>query len=160
MLAVIVGGIGLLVLCEWTFRIDLLKSLLPGAVQLAGKAERWRSVGMDDYLSKPASLSAMQAVIRRWLPGAPSKVMIPEIEPMPFPAGFNAIAHKLKSSAASVGASGVAELCAAIETASQANETEKLIELATAFQTEMSALTKQLESYLVSSTAPRRMFTA
>ncbi|MGR8931121.1 MAG: ATP-binding protein [Gammaproteobacteria bacterium] len=38
------------------------------AVALKGEDERCRLAGMDDYLSKPAPLPAMKAVLEKWLP--------------------------------------------------------------------------------------------
>ncbi len=37
---------------------------------LRGEAERCRVAGMDDYLSKPAPLSELKAVLEKWLPAA------------------------------------------------------------------------------------------
>jgi signal transduction histidine kinase/CheY-like chemotaxis protein len=37
---------------------------------LSGEPERCRSAGMDDYLTKPASLKTLDATVARWLPGA------------------------------------------------------------------------------------------
>jgi two-component system, sensor histidine kinase and response regulator len=38
---------------------------------LKGEAERCLAVGMDDYLSKPASLAALAAALEKWIPAAP-----------------------------------------------------------------------------------------
>ena len=35
---------------------------------LQGEGERCRQLGMDDYLTKPASLAELQSAIERWLP--------------------------------------------------------------------------------------------
>lgn len=37
---------------------------------LQGDRERCPAGGMDDYLSKPVKLEALEAVIRRWVPQA------------------------------------------------------------------------------------------
>ncbi|HUG04133.1 MAG TPA: ATP-binding protein, partial [Steroidobacteraceae bacterium] len=37
---------------------------------LRGEADRCRAAGMDDYLSKPAPLRQLQAVLEKWLPAA------------------------------------------------------------------------------------------
>jgi signal transduction histidine kinase/CheY-like chemotaxis protein/HPt (histidine-containing phosphotransfer) domain-containing protein len=37
---------------------------------LKGEAARARAAGIDDYLTKPASLKLLQAALRQWLPGA------------------------------------------------------------------------------------------
>ncbi len=37
---------------------------------LSGEAERCRALGMDDYLSKPAPLRELRAMLERWLPAA------------------------------------------------------------------------------------------
>ena len=37
---------------------------------LRGEAERCRAAGMDEYLSKPARLRDLQAILEKWLPGA------------------------------------------------------------------------------------------
>ncbi len=39
---------------------------------IEGEAERCRGVGMDDYLSKPATLIKLAAALERWLPAAAS----------------------------------------------------------------------------------------
>jgi len=42
---------------------------------LRGESERCLAVGMDDYLSKPAPLATLAAVLARWLPAADPKTL-------------------------------------------------------------------------------------
>jgi signal transduction histidine kinase/CheY-like chemotaxis protein/HPt (histidine-containing phosphotransfer) domain-containing protein len=162
---------------------------------LQGEAERCRSVGMDDYLTKPAPLAALAATLERWLPDAErsqtvalSAVPIPSHPPRieegaqavdlrvletlvgddpelirefvqdfrasaaqlaaelvvacraPQPAEAAAIAHKLKSSARSMGALRLGEVCASIESAGHANDTPALRALAQTFEAEMATV--------------------
>ena len=155
---------------------------------LEGEAERCRAVGMDDYLSKPASLASLGAVLERWL--APSCAPIPSStglasrEPAVLdvralealvgsdpelieqflqefrdsaerlaaeilgasdrPLEAAAAAHKLKSSARSVGATRLGDLCAAIETAGEASKLEALTDLIRRFEAEYHAVRDQL----------------
>ncbi|MEO8718892.1 MAG: ATP-binding protein, partial [Burkholderiales bacterium] len=60
-----------------------------------------------------------------------------------------AAAHKLKSSARSVGALGLGELCAEIEQAGKAGRIDVLADLLPRFETEMAAVEKHLGSLLV-----------
>jgi two-component system, sensor histidine kinase and response regulator len=158
---------------------------------LAGEAERCRSVGMDDYLSKPAPIDALARVMSRWL--SVSKPQPPQFETTArvpravdvrilesligndptlvreFLRDFAAsaarlaaalvdshtrgnsietaaIAHKLKSSARSVGALKLGELCAAIEEAVRSRNGTIPSRLITAFGTEMAAVQEHLET--------------
>jgi signal transduction histidine kinase/CheY-like chemotaxis protein/HPt (histidine-containing phosphotransfer) domain-containing protein len=43
---------------------------------LRGESERCLAVGMDDYLSKPAPLTALAAVLGKWLPAADTKTLL------------------------------------------------------------------------------------
>ena len=56
---------------------------------LAGESARCRAVGMDDYLSKPAPLAALAAVLEKWLPAAapPTAPAIPESSVAPLEVG-------------------------------------------------------------------------
>lgn len=58
------------------------KSYLPivalSANVLSGEGERCRQLGMDDYLTKPASLAELQSAIQRWLPRDVTKIPVNE----------------------------------------------------------------------------------
>ena len=162
-----------------------------------------RAIGMDDYLSKPAPLTDLTAMLKKWLPDA---------DPVPLPADtatssdasitsaaqdtvskpldvsvlaalvgddpgmiseflhdfrssatqiaaemksaygagqavqVGALAHKLKSSARSVGALALGELCAEIEQAGKAGQIKVLAALLSHFEVEMAAVDKYLDS--------------
>jgi signal transduction histidine kinase/CheY-like chemotaxis protein/HPt (histidine-containing phosphotransfer) domain-containing protein len=168
---------------------------------LQGEAERCRSVGMDDYLTKPAPLAALAATLERWLPdvesdrpAVSSAVPVPSHPPgieagsqavdlrvlealvgndpelirefaqdfkasatrlaaelvvacrAPHPAEAAAIAHKLKSSARSMGALGLGEVCASIENAGHAGDTQGLRTLVRSFESEMAVVQHALAS--------------
>ena len=49
---------------------------------LRGESERCLAVGMDDYLSKPAPLAALAAVLGKWLPAADPKTL-QDLPPVP-----------------------------------------------------------------------------
>jgi HPt (histidine-containing phosphotransfer) domain-containing protein len=66
------------------------------------------------------------------------------------------IAHKLKSSARSVGAVRLGELCAAIEVAGTANDLTALTELFPSFEQEMSAVDGYLRSLRTHHDSARR----
>ncbi|TAN49766.1 MAG: PAS domain S-box protein [Methylococcaceae bacterium] len=189
---------------------------------LRGEAEHCRAAGMEDYLSKPARLADLRAVLEKWLPAAAA-------EPGPDPANAGerrtpsdadcvgyavrtfddseryarrtlhvsqglppldvsvleglvgndpaiiqeflrdfrlsaariaselktachngqttqtgALAHKLKSSARSVGALALGDLCAAMEQAGKAGQAQTLLDLLPRFEVEMAAV----DSYL------------
>jgi CheY-like chemotaxis protein len=154
---------------------------------LRGESERCLAVGMDDYLSKPAPLAALEAALAKWLPAA-NPEMSPDLSSMPVQVsvlealvgtdpqliheflqefGVSAarsaaglaeacgkqrskeaaeIAHKLKSSARSVGALKLGELCAAIEAAGTAGDLTTLTALFPEFEREMSAVDGYLRS--------------
>jgi signal transduction histidine kinase/CheY-like chemotaxis protein/HPt (histidine-containing phosphotransfer) domain-containing protein len=117
---------------------------------LKGEAERCIAAGMSDYVSKPVQMSALRAVIERWMPRkAPSTVVYdsaalglivgdnPDLQrrvverflaaaPMTASevndlvqagrtADLGRVAHRLKSSARTVGAVTLAERCASLE---------------------------------------------
>jgi signal transduction histidine kinase/CheY-like chemotaxis protein/HPt (histidine-containing phosphotransfer) domain-containing protein len=155
---------------------------------LRGESERCLAVGMDDYLSKPAPLAALAAVLEKWLPAAnptetsrdlssvPVQVSVLEalvgtdpqlihefLQEFAVSAGRSAaelaeacgtqrpndaaaIAHKLKSSARSVGALTLGELCAAIEVAATAGDLTMLTALFPEFEREMAAVDGYLRS--------------
>jgi signal transduction histidine kinase/HPt (histidine-containing phosphotransfer) domain-containing protein/ActR/RegA family two-component response regulator len=155
---------------------------------LQGEAERCRAVGMDDYLSKPASLSDLAAVAEKWLPAPvveqpakPSSVVPMDVGVLEALIGADpqlikeflqefsdsasrlatelidacqsqrpsvaaTVAHKLKSSARSVGAQKLGEICAAIEAAGNADATEALVALLSEFESEMAAIQSYLRS--------------
>ncbi len=160
---------------------------------LQGEAARCRAVGMDEYLSKPATLAELSAALGRWLatPAAPSPVASPgaassaaapaavqvhvlealvgsdpqviaellrEFQVSATQLGTDLaeacaagraaeaaqLAHKLKSSARSVGALELGELCAAIETAGKAGESAALRTLLPPFSAALAAVIDHL----------------
>ena len=157
---------------------------------LQGEAERCRSVGMDDYLTKPAPLAALSETLARWLPNsaketsgagetsAPAatdlKVLIELVGDDPrliaeFVREFSAsaarladdlssaalagrtqdvadIAHKLKSSARSLGAMKLGDLCVSLEEAGRARQLQTLADLVPTFRAEMAAVQDELRS--------------
>jgi two-component system sensor histidine kinase/response regulator len=155
---------------------------------LRGESERCLAVGMDEYMSKPAPLAALAAVLEKWLPAANPEKALQDLSAVPVQvsvlealvgtdprliqdflqafgvsAGLSAaelaeacgkqrskdaaeIAHKLKSSARSVGALRLGELCAAIEVAGTAGDLAMLTELRPDFEREMSAVDGYLRS--------------
>lgn len=177
---------------------------------LQGEAERCRSVGMDDYLTKPAPLAKLAATLERWLPHAecdptaaspPIPTPSPQLRSLaraqavdlrvlqalvgndpeliqdfvqdfrasagrlaaelavacraPQPAEAADIAHKLKSSARSMGALRLGELCESIESAGDAADTQGLLGLVQSFESEMAAVQEALDPSL-SGAAPAR----
>jgi signal transduction histidine kinase/ActR/RegA family two-component response regulator/HPt (histidine-containing phosphotransfer) domain-containing protein len=155
---------------------------------LRGESARCLAVGMDDYLSKPAPLAVLAAVLEKWLPAAnptttlrglssaPVQVSVLEalvgtdprlilefLQAFGLSAGRSAtelaeacgkqrskdaanIAHKLKSSARSVGALKLGELCAAMEAAGTAGDLTLLTQLLPSFEQEMAAVDGYLRS--------------
>jgi len=164
---------------------------------LKGEAEHCRAAGMDDYLSKPAQLADLKAMLEKWLP----KGVLPYAPTIrahvgaygntpPVPVDVNvlkalvgddpavireflhdfrasatgiaaelrttcaagqataaaAAAHKLKSSARSVGALALGELCAGMEQAGQAGDIEALAALLSRFEAEIAAVEEYLGS--------------
>ena len=167
------------------------------AIALTGEAERCREAGMDDYLSKPAPLEKLQAVLNKWLPIAAEPLpeltapLAPQSAP-PLPVDVSvlktlvgddvavvreflhdfrassariaaelraacqrgeatatgAAAHNLKSSARSVGALKLGDLCAEMEQAGKAGENETLAVLLPGFEQELVAVEGCLDSLL------------
>jgi two-component system sensor histidine kinase/response regulator len=170
---------------------------------LSGEAEHSIAVGMDDYLSKPASLASVGAVLAKWLPaaeepvaeardprqassgvsesvidltvlessvGAGSNVIDSVLEVFPaeaasigeelrraFTSGqartLEKAAHKLRSSAVTVGARALGELCTSIEVASLARSgplpAEQKAALLAQLETELAAIDKFIEKRLL-----------
>jgi two-component system sensor histidine kinase/response regulator len=156
---------------------------------LKGEAERCRAVGMDDYLSKPAPLAALDAVLRKWLPAniavqdsSLAAVQVTTLEALVGndaqliqdllqefavsasnlgaeltaaclngqPQVAAAIAHKLKSSARSVGAFKLGEYCAAMEASGTAQNLPSLTVLSAEFALEMAEVQGYLRSLFAS----------
>jgi HPt (histidine-containing phosphotransfer) domain-containing protein len=152
---------------------------------LQGESERCLAVGMDDYLSKPAPLAALAAVLEKWLPavnpttslaGSSAPVDVSTLEALigtdprlieEFLQAFRvsaarlsadlaeacaaqraadaaSIAHKLKSSARSVGALKLGDLCSDIEIAGHAGDLALVVALLPGFETE----TRTVDEYL------------
>jgi two-component system sensor histidine kinase/response regulator len=164
-----------------------------------GEAEHCRAVGMDDYLTKPARLADLKAMLEKWLPAATERSLdSPDSPAASAPPGTfagpvdlsvlkslvgddptvireflcdfrisaaktaaelksayendqtaqaGALAHKLKSSARSVGALKLGELCAAIEQADKAGRVDALADLVRRFEVEISAVYEYLDSF-------------
>ena len=175
---------------------------------IRGEAENCRAAGMDDYLSKPAQLTDLRAMLEKWMPVAAESmpVEVMPVETMPALAApsapttlaaalavpvdvsvlkalvgddpamisellhdfrlsatgiaeelrsaceagqasaTGAAAHKLKSSARSVGALALGELCDAMEQAGKAGQVEALTVLLPRFEAEMAAVDNYLGS--------------
>ncbi len=191
---------------------------------LKGEAEHCRAAGMDDYLSKPAQLADLKAMLDKWLPVAAKAA--PAIAGLASPSGVTgyeaaaadvglryanpdygaaasvpvdvnvlkalvgddpaviseflhdfrvsaaktaaelkvacengeaaqagALAHKLKSSARSVGALALGELCAEIE---QVGQVEALTALLSRFEAEMAAVDECLDSLVTVGSESRK----
>jgi two-component system, sensor histidine kinase and response regulator len=159
---------------------------------LQGEAERCRSVGMDDYLTKPAPLAALSETLARWLPktakessdaGGMSRSAATDLSVLAALVGddpqliaefvreFSAstalmadelsnaalagrtedvadVAHKLKSSARSLGAMKLGDLCASLEETARARQLQTLRDLVPTFRAEMTAVQDELSSTL------------
>jgi CheY-like chemotaxis protein len=169
---------------------------------IKGEAEYCLTVGMDDYLTKPARLADLKAMLDKWLPpitaesitvqsltiaststalstatSVPVDVSVLEALVGDDPtvvheflrdfrisaaktatelkaayetgqtAQVGALAHKLKSSARSVGALKLGELCAAIEQAGKGNQIQALEDLMHRFEAEMSTVFEYLDTF-------------
>jgi signal transduction histidine kinase/DNA-binding NarL/FixJ family response regulator/HPt (histidine-containing phosphotransfer) domain-containing protein len=165
---------------------------------LKGEADHCRSVGMDDYLSKPLQLADLQTALETWLPkmladphsvsyavreAIPDAVATPAVDTrilenlvgsdpaviLEFlndfrvsaakialvlktacvdgqPAQASAQAHKLKSSARTVGALALGELCAEMETAGASGRIDALVALLPIFEQELATVNTFLDS--------------
>lgn len=164
---------------------------------LKGEAEHCRSVGMDDYLSKPVQLAHLKAVLHKWLPLPKSDTQAPAAITAPVTpaiadrsmdvsvlkalvgddpavideflrdfrassvriaadlraasqageaATAGAVAHKLKSSARSVGALVLGDLCAEMEKAGKAGDIEAVKALLPRFESELAVVTRYIDS--------------
>jgi len=155
---------------------------------LRGESERCLAVGMDDYLSKPAPLTALADTLGKWLPvesptttlqrTASAPVDVSALEALigtdpqiikevlqdfrmsaarlsadlaaacaaQRAAQTAAVAHKLKSSARSVGALKLGELCADIEIAGHAGDLTAVAALLPAFETEIRTVDEWLRN--------------
>jgi CheY-like chemotaxis protein/HPt (histidine-containing phosphotransfer) domain-containing protein/anti-sigma regulatory factor (Ser/Thr protein kinase) len=154
---------------------------------LQGESEHCLAVGMDDYLSKPAPLAALAAVLEKWLPAInPTTTLADSSAPVDVStlealigtdpqvikemlqqfrvsaarlsadlaeacaaqraADAAAIAHKLKSSARSVGALKLGDLCSNIEIAGHAGDLNALAALLADFETEVSTVEEWLSN--------------
>jgi CheY-like chemotaxis protein/HPt (histidine-containing phosphotransfer) domain-containing protein len=172
------------------------------AYAIKDEAKHCCDAGMDDYLSKPATLADLKAMLEKWLPDAdsalqPAAATLSDIAMMPATlstaskpvdvsilaalvgddpvvvrdflqdfrgsasqitvelknayadrqsAQMSALAHRLKSSARSVGALELGELCAEIEQAGKAGQLEVLSLLLPRFEAEMAAVGKYLDA--------------
>jgi signal transduction histidine kinase/CheY-like chemotaxis protein/HPt (histidine-containing phosphotransfer) domain-containing protein len=156
---------------------------------LPGEAERCRAIGMDDYLTKPASLAALAAALAKWLPSTDTSVTSqdPARPPVDISAlealvgsdpgiireflqafalsatqagaelieasraerlkDAAAIAHKLKSSARSVGALRLGELCAELENAGASGDRTVMSSLLNRFEQELKSVQEYLSAW-------------
>jgi PAS domain S-box-containing protein len=137
---------------------------------LSREAEQCKAVGMDEYLSKPASLEDMRSVLDVWLPlensaeePAVDRVVGDQAlvndylrdfprEAAPIAEELRsacragdferaaAAAHKMRSSAMTVGALGLGAVCSSLEQAGRAGSMEVMSDLVTHFDTELVAV--------------------
>lgn len=171
---------------------------------LKGEADHCRAIGMDDYLSKPAHLPDLKAMLEKWMPvkdeaasfeltSTPDRLSDPQnpVHVASLPVDVNvlkaliggdeptvreflhdfrisaekiaaelstacvigqaetasALAHNLKSSARSVGALALSDLCAKIEQAGRAGDTEALAALLPKFEQEKASVKNYLDGY-------------
>jgi CheY-like chemotaxis protein/HPt (histidine-containing phosphotransfer) domain-containing protein len=156
---------------------------------LPGEAERCRAIGMDDYLTKPASLAALAAALAKWLPATDAGAISQDASRAPvdvsalealvgsdpgvireFLQAFAtsacqsgaelvtasraqrlkdaaAIAHKLKSSARSVGALRLGELCAELENAGASGDRAVMSSLLNRFEQELGTVQEYLAAW-------------
>lgn len=168
---------------------------------LKGEREHCLSTGMDDYLSKPAQLEDLRAMLDKYLKrdqiipetttpmSSPIQIQNPDASDLPvdvhvleqligndqdtikamlldfqvsatslleelhiaFHAGQNAevgrIAHKLKSSARSIGALELGEIAAKMEQAGKSNDAKPLVALLSGLETEWVKVNAYLKSF-------------
>ena len=170
---------------------------------LKGEADRCLALGMNEYLSKPVSLTELSEVLERWLPVVTGDARRPDApaasgpQSMPvdlsglredlqhdetflieileeFQAGFatdlqvmrvacvggqgekaSALAHKLKSSALTIGAADLAELCQDLEKTGRTASKESLVPLFSRIEAEGAVVDAYLTSYLASAEQDR-----
>lgn len=153
---------------------------------MKGEAEYCRSIGMDDYLSKPVQFTELKMMLEKWqlpveaadikeqamdvgilqkLVGSDPTVIDEILREFQFSATSiatelriacealhcdqaSAAAHKLKSSARSVGALKLGALCERIEMAGKNGEAEVLNNLFSDFKVEMVAVENFLAQWL------------
>lgn len=91
-------------------------------------------------MTKPVQLVKLKAVLTQWLP-VETQALIGEAAQQ-----VVTLAHKLKSSARSVGAMALGELCAQMELAGQVGQPELLARLWPEFEREIAAVRVRLEA--------------